>query len=192
MNKVGEIRMEYRAVTKEDSEKDLTHWKYIKRVKKNGKWRYYYDKRKNMYDVSSRDYDTKMKQIAKSKEWQDIVSRNDPEYVKTLEDGSKKYLIDDYLVKKKHPELDVISDLGAGRKVSLNEMNVGTFIAGAKDYIKSAQQMIGVVSTALTEKFKLQQGSYDKQINSSTKQVNDTINKGANFVSLLFQSYTRY
>lgn len=184
--------MEYRAVTKEDSQKDLTHWKYIKRVKKNGKWRYYYDKRKNMYDVSSRDYDTKMKQIAKSKEWQDIVSRNDPEYVKTLEDGSKKYLIDDYLVKKKHPELDVISDLGAGRKVSLNEMNVGTFIAGAKDYIKSAQQMIGVVSTALTEKFKLQQGSYDKQINSSTKQVNDTINKGANFVSLLFQSYTRY
>ena len=44
MNKVGEIRMEYRAVTKEDPAKDLTHWKYIKRVKKNGKWRYTYDK----------------------------------------------------------------------------------------------------------------------------------------------------
>ena len=36
--------MEYRAVTKEDPAKDLTHWKYIKRVKKNGKWRYTYDK----------------------------------------------------------------------------------------------------------------------------------------------------
>lgn len=36
--------MEYRAVTKEDPNKDLTHWKYIKREKKNGKWRYYYDK----------------------------------------------------------------------------------------------------------------------------------------------------
>ena len=44
MNKVGEIHMEYRAVTKEDPQKDLTHWKYIKRVKKNGKWRYTYDK----------------------------------------------------------------------------------------------------------------------------------------------------
>lgn len=45
MNKVGEKDcMEYRAVTKEDPAKDLTHWKYIKRVKKNGKWRYTYDK----------------------------------------------------------------------------------------------------------------------------------------------------
>ena len=36
--------MEYRAVTKEDPKKDLTHWKYIKREKVNGKWRYSYDK----------------------------------------------------------------------------------------------------------------------------------------------------
>ena len=35
--------MEYRAVTKEDPKKDLTHWKYIKREKVNGKWRYSYD-----------------------------------------------------------------------------------------------------------------------------------------------------
>lgn len=35
--------MEYRAITKEDPKKDLTHWKYIKREKVNGKWRYYYD-----------------------------------------------------------------------------------------------------------------------------------------------------
>lgn len=36
--------MEYRAVTKEDPKKDLTHWKYIKREKVNGKWRYTYNK----------------------------------------------------------------------------------------------------------------------------------------------------
>ena len=36
--------MEYRAVTKEDPKKDLTHWKYIKREKVNGKWRSSYDK----------------------------------------------------------------------------------------------------------------------------------------------------
>ena len=38
--------MEYRAVTKEDPKKDLTHWKYIKREKVNGKWRYSYNKEK--------------------------------------------------------------------------------------------------------------------------------------------------
>ena len=36
--------MEYRAVTKEDPKKDLIHWKYIKREKANGKWRYTYNK----------------------------------------------------------------------------------------------------------------------------------------------------
>ena len=35
--------MEYIAATKEDPKKDLTHLKYIKREKVNGKWRYYYD-----------------------------------------------------------------------------------------------------------------------------------------------------
>lgn len=43
--------MEYRAITKEDPQKDLTHWKYIKRAKKNGKWRYYYDKERLKDDL---------------------------------------------------------------------------------------------------------------------------------------------
>lgn len=35
------------AINRTDSNKELTHWKYIKRVKgRNGKWRYYY----NNYD----------------------------------------------------------------------------------------------------------------------------------------------
>lgn len=34
--------MEYYAVTKNDSD-ELTHWKYVKKKKVNGKWRYYYD-----------------------------------------------------------------------------------------------------------------------------------------------------
>ena len=184
--------MEYRAVQKKEPNSELTHWKYIKKEKKNGKTRYYYDKPSNMYDVSPSDYDSKIKQIENSQEWQDIVKRNDPEYVKTMEDGSKKYLIDDYLVKKKHPELDVIDDLGSGRKISINKMEVGSFIAGAKDYIKSAQQMIGIVAKALTEKFKLQQGTYKNEIDTSKKTVNDTINRGAAFVSLVFQSYSKY
>ena len=34
--------MEYRAVTKFDPSKELTHWKYIKRYRQNGEWRYVY------------------------------------------------------------------------------------------------------------------------------------------------------
>ena len=34
--------MEFKAVYKSTSD-DVQHWKYIKKVKKNGKWRYYYD-----------------------------------------------------------------------------------------------------------------------------------------------------
>ena len=35
--------MEYKAVPKRNPDTELTHWKYIKREKVNGKWRYYYD-----------------------------------------------------------------------------------------------------------------------------------------------------
>lgn len=38
--------MAYRAVQKKEPNSELTHWKYIDREKKNGKWRYTYDKQK--------------------------------------------------------------------------------------------------------------------------------------------------
>ena len=44
--------MEYKAVIKSDPSKELTHWKYIKREKVNGKWRYYYDKDAVKKDVN--------------------------------------------------------------------------------------------------------------------------------------------
>ena len=92
-------------------------------------------------------------------------------------DGTTTYLIDDYLVKKKHPELDVIDDLGAGRKVSLNKVDKQTLIAGGKDYIKSAQQVVGIAAKVLTEKFKVSQGTYNDEINSAvTSTRNTTVN----------------
>lgn len=36
--------MPYYAVHRSKPDDELTHWKYIKRIKKNGKWKYYYDK----------------------------------------------------------------------------------------------------------------------------------------------------
>lgn len=41
---------QYYAIQKKDSN-ELTHWKYIKRVRKNGKWKYYYDKESLQKDV---------------------------------------------------------------------------------------------------------------------------------------------
>lgn len=35
--------MEYKAVYEANPSTELTHWKYTKREKVNGKWRYYYD-----------------------------------------------------------------------------------------------------------------------------------------------------
>lgn len=182
---------------------ELYHWKYIKREKKpNGKWRYYYDKDalkkdlkdkfnsiyndpNNIYDMDSSNYDEKMKQLANSKEWQDIVKRRDPEYVRTTPDGKTKYLIDDYLVKKKHPTLDVIDDLGAGRKISLNKIDTKTLVAGGKDYIKSAQHLLGLAAMALTEKFKFQQGTYKKE----QKALADKIDSGSTFVSQFLKQF---
>lgn len=43
--------MNYYAITKSDPSAELTHWKYIKREKVNGKWRYQYDKEKLKDDL---------------------------------------------------------------------------------------------------------------------------------------------
>ena len=43
--------MEYRAIIKSSQKDELTHWKYIKREKKNGKWVYTYDKESLKADV---------------------------------------------------------------------------------------------------------------------------------------------
>lgn len=44
--------MAYKAVIKrKESHDELTHWKYVKREKINGKWRYYYDTKSLKNDV---------------------------------------------------------------------------------------------------------------------------------------------
>lgn len=41
-------------IRKAQSNNELTHWKYIKKVKKNGKWRYYYDKESRIKDMKNK------------------------------------------------------------------------------------------------------------------------------------------
>ncbi len=128
----------------------------------------FFDDPDNMYDITSSSYKDKVSEILESDEWKNIVARGDPEYVKTNSDGSVTYLIDDYIVDKKHPILDVLGDIIAGRKVDVNEITADSTIAGLKDYamgtLRSGILGATVLTTFLTEKFKLQQGTYDAQV----------------------------
>ena len=95
---------QYYAIQKKDSN-ELTHWKYIKRVRKNGKWRYYYDKdalKKNIQDIIGLDAKRKMESSEKylleaNKELKSlnklladkIISRS--EYDTKIQELTKKY-----------------------------------------------------------------------------------------------------
>ena len=141
----------------------------------------YYEK--NIYETGSHNIDAKKKEIEKTAEWQKIVKEENPEYVKKNADGSKEYLIDDYLVKKKHPTLDVIDDLGNGREISVNRIDADALAAGAKDYVDSAVQMLGLVSYGLKTKFKLSQGSYKEEL----KAASETIENGAKYCNDMYE-----
>ena len=147
----------------------------------------YYEK--NIYETGSHNIDAKKKEIEKTAEWQKIVKEENPEYVKKNADGSKEYLIDDYLVKKKHPTLDVIDDLGNGREISVNQIDADALAAGAKDYVDTAVQMLGLVSYGLKTKFKLSQGSYKEEL----KAASETIENGAKYCNDIYEeSKTAY
>lgn len=141
-----------------------------------------YDNKNNIYEVTSQSYNTKIEKIQQTKEWKDIVARSDPEYVKKTSDGKTHYLIDEYVVNKKHPVLDIIGDIAAGRKVTTNKITKDTVVAGIKDYtfgvVKTGALVVSLGAKALTEKYKLQQGSYDDEI----AYVSDMATRGAAYM----------
>lgn len=141
----------------------------------------YYDE--NIYETDNYNIDTKKKQIELTEEWKDIVKREDPEYVKKNPDGTKTYLLDEYLAKKKHPGLDVIDDLGNWRDISINKLDVDALAAGAKDYVDTAVMMVGIVSYALMTKFKISQGSYKEEMKAAAQ----TIENGAKYCNEIYQ-----
>lgn len=210
---------------------ELYHWKYVKRERVNGKWRYWYDDQKskvttktakvadkttdtllktannipkkanlvvneakkaldkayddpdNIYDITPKSYEEKIAKVKETPEWKGIVARSDPEYVKKTADGETKYLIDEYVVDKKHPVLDAVSDIAEGRDITVNEITKDTTVAGLKEQAFGAISM-GILATnavakLLTEKFKLQQGTYNEKI----AQLTDVANAGAEYVA---------
>ncbi len=150
-----------------------------------GRW---YAGMDSIYDVSRYNYEKKVEQIKQTKEWRDIVARADPEYVKKNKDGSVTYKIDDYIVDKKHPVLDAISDIAAGQEVTLNRITRDTVVAGLKDYVTTGIEIGMMATTFLTngliKKFKFSQGSYDEDI----AMLVDAVEKGAEYTNSIVDS----
>lgn len=115
----------------------------------------------NKYVTDDYNYDKKIKEVAKTKEWKDIVARKDREYLKTDKETGQQYMdIDSYLAKKKHPVLDAMDDIVMGREVTLNKIDKESTVAGAYDYAKTYIMLAAIGTEFLLEKFKFSQGSY--------------------------------
>ena len=139
----------------------------------------------NKYSTNSFNYDKKVSQIKNTKEWQDIVNKKDPEYTKKNKDGSYSYDIDSYIVKKKHPVLNIIDDLINGRDLSVHDISAESIIAGAEDYLQAGLAYIGVRAKVLETAFKYRQGSYqDEQMD-----VENTIQNGIKFLNKVSKAY---
>ena len=139
----------------------------------------------NSYVIEQWNYDKKVDRIKNTKEWKNIVRSKDPEYVKKDKDGKTYYDIDSYIVKKKHPVLDIVDDVINGRNLSVNDMSIDSIIAGADDYLQAGLAYVGLRAKVLETAFKYRQGSYgDEQADIET-----TIRNGAKIVNKLSQAY---
>lgn len=119
--------------------------------------------KENKYMTDDWNYDRKIQEVAKTKEWQDIVKRKDPEYVYKDKEGKTVYDIDSYLTKKKHPGLDVADDVVMGRKVTVNKFEKEAAVAGVADYAKTYVALAALGTKFMLEKFKFSQGSYKEE-----------------------------
>ena len=146
-----------------------------------------YDKtfKNNVYTTNQWNYDSKVEKVKKTKEWQDIVKSKNPEYVKKDKNGNYVYDIDSYMVKKKHPVIDIIDDMINNRPLSINDVSVDTILAGADDYLQAGMAYVGVRAKALETAFKYRQGSYKDEQAS----IEDTIRNGAKLVNKLAEEY---
>lgn len=142
-----------------------------------------YDDKNNVYDVNTSNYDEKIKKIAETPEWKAIVARKDPEYIRKNSDGTNTYLIDDYLVKKKKPVLDVVDDIVNNRPITINKIEKDAMVASLKEQVFGKISLgvlaVNVVSKALLEKSKLFQGTYNDEV----KDMKTTIEAGKDYVS---------
>ena len=139
----------------------------------------------NMYATDPYNYKAKRAEIQKTQEWKDIVKRKDPEYVSVDSEGKITYKIDDYILKKKHPLLDVIDDVMNGRPVTTNKVDLETLVAAADDYVQAGAAYIGVRAKVLSEAMKYRSGAYVDE----EQEIMNTIDKGSKLVQDLVKTY---
>lgn len=149
--------------------------KYLSAKNINGKINYVYnnavDKYLNFRDnneliTGPDNYTEKIKDVEASDEFQDIIKRQDSEYMKTDENGKTYYDVDDYLVKKKHPVLDVLDDVVSGRDIHTNKITKKSVVAGLNDYAQTGIAVVAALTKFSIANFKAHQGTY---YNSETK-----------------------
>lgn len=150
--------MEYRAVTKEDPAKDLTHWKYIKRVKKNGKWRYYYDATElKKYRTGANE--TK-KAVTTVKNTNDLIG----------DEHTFNYNGVEYTVKNRGI-IEQLMNNGVGD--SVDKQTVITFYMKTDDLLSSSSSTVsGNTKNSTTYVFK-KQGRIDRAIANAEKWIFD-------------------
>lgn len=77
--------------------------------------------------------------------------------------------------KKKHPLLDALGDIAAGRPISVNEINKDTVVASLKESvfrtIAFGATVVAAGTKFLTERSKLYQGSYEEEVEEMQRQV---------------------
>lgn len=139
----------------------------------------------NEFISNDHNYDQKIAQVKKSKEWQDIVKRKDPEYVH-YDKKNKKYVydVDSYYTKKKHPVLDVLDDFTWGRKATINKINTKTLAGTAYDYARSYVVMAGIGAQFLLQKFKFSQGTYHKQKKALYEEIKTSSQDADNYAKI--------
>jgi len=187
------------------TENTIKHWKYIDKIKTAaGKWRYIYNQselvdkvndvynkvsdtytnmfKNNIYDTDKYSYKDKISKIENTKEWQDIVKSDNPEYTKVDENGNKTHDIDSYLLKKKHPGLDALDDAINGRDITINKITKESATAGLNDYARTGMEYVALMGTLFGMKIKNSQGSYEdekSEIKERAKNVYDAADSTA-------------
>lgn len=137
----------------------------------------------NKYMTNNWNIESKKKEIAKTKEWQDIVNRKDPEYVKKNADGSYTYDMDEYITNKKHPILDALKDITYGRKITINKVTPESLLAAGNDVLEYGMAYVALRAQIVDKALKFRQGSYAEEIKDVKNTSTDLIGIGTQVVS---------
>lgn len=127
----------------------------------------------NIYSIKKSTRTEKIAKVSETPEWKKIIESKNEEY-KNI-DGT--YNIDDYILKKKHPVYDALTDIASGRDISINDITISSMLAGVSDYVDAAIAYVALRVEILAVGVKYRQGSYDQYAQSGERLVNTLLNE---------------